>query len=80
MFRKIVECSTKKFFQIHACMIIVRKAKHLDATTMFTYSHANIPLGQSERAYYLSNFIKCNIILNGLSLEESFHISKWECC
>ena len=28
-------------------------------TTMFTYSHANTPLGQSERAYYLSYFIKC---------------------
>ena len=27
---------------------------------MFTYSHANTPLGQSERAYYLSNFIKLN--------------------
>ena len=25
-----------------------RKAKHLDLTTMFTYSHANTPLGQSE--------------------------------
>ena len=25
---------------------------------MFTYSHANTPLGQSERAYYLSYFIK----------------------
>ena len=35
-------------------MISARKAKHLDATTMFTYSHANTPLGQSERAYYLS--------------------------
>ena len=39
-------------------MISARKAKHLDATTMFTYSHANTPLGQSERAYYLSHFIK----------------------
>ena len=29
-----------------------------DVTTMFTYSHANTPLGQSERAYYLSYFIK----------------------
>ena len=29
-------------------------------TTMFTYSHANTPLGQSERTYYLSYFI--NII------------------
>ena len=26
-------------------------------TTMFTYSHANTPLGQSERTYYLSYFI-----------------------
>ena len=25
---------------------------------MFTHSHANTPLGQSERAYYLSYFIK----------------------
>ena len=25
---------------------------------MFTYSHANTPLGQSERMYYLSYFIK----------------------
>ena len=72
---KLVEFWTRKLFQIRACVISARKAKHLDATTMFTYSHANIPLGQSERAYYLSNFIKCNIILNGLSLEESFHIS-----
>ena len=39
-------------------MISARKAKQLDATTMFTYSHANTPLGQSERAYYLSYFIK----------------------
>ena len=53
MLRKIVECSTKKFFQIHACMIIMRKAKHLDATTMFTYSHANMPVGQSECEYII---------------------------
>ena len=26
-------------------------------TTMFSYSHANTPLGQSERGYYLSYFI-----------------------
>ena len=25
---------------------------------MLTYSHANTPLGQSERAYYLSYFLK----------------------
>ena len=41
-------------------MISARKAKHLEATTMFTYSHANTPLSQSERAYYLSYFIKYN--------------------
>ena len=58
MLRKIVECSTKKFFQIHACMIIMRKAKHLDATTMFTYSHANMPVGQSECEYYHSYCMK----------------------
>ena len=29
-------------------------------TTMFTYSHASTPLGQSERAYYLSYFINDN--------------------
>ena len=40
-----------------ACMITARKAKHLDATTMCTYSHANITLAQSERAYYPSYFI-----------------------
>ena len=38
----------------------MRKAKHLDATTMFTYSRTNTPLGQSERAYYLNYFIKMN--------------------
>ena len=28
---------------------------------MFTYSHANTPLGQSEPVYYLSYFIKFGI-------------------
>ena len=50
--------STRKLFQIRACMIGARKAKHLDATTMFTYPHANTPVGQSERVHYLSYFIK----------------------
>ena len=35
-------------------MISARKAKQLNATTLFTYSHANTPLGQSECAYYRS--------------------------
>ena len=46
-------------FQIRACVIGTRKAKHLDVTTMFTYSPANTPLGQAECAYYLSYFINC---------------------
>ena len=41
-------------------MISARTAGHLDATTMFTYSHANTPLGQSESAHYLSYFIVSN--------------------
>ena len=48
----------ENFFQIGACVISAREAKHLDVTTIFTYSHANTSLGQSERAYYLSYFIK----------------------
>ena len=35
---------------------------NLRHTTVFTYSHANTPLGQSERAYYLSYFIIDNSI------------------
>ena len=47
----------QNLFQIRACVISARKAKHLDVTAMFTYSHANTSLGQSERACYLSYFI-----------------------
>ena len=50
----------ENFSQICACMISAQKAKHVDATTMFTYSHANTPLGQSEHVYYLSSFISDN--------------------
>ena len=49
--------STQNLFQIRACVISARKAKHLDVTTMFTYSHANMPLSQSEHAYNFSYFI-----------------------
>ena len=55
---KLVEFSTQKRFQIGACVVSARKAIHLDVTTIFTYSYANTPLGLSERAYYLSYFIK----------------------
>ena len=47
----------ENFFKFGACVISERKAKQFDATTMFTYSHENTALGQSERAYYLSYFI-----------------------
>ena len=56
-YSKLVEFRTQKLFQIRACVISARKTKHLDVTTMLTYSHANTPLGQSERAHYLSYFI-----------------------
>ena len=61
----------RKLFQIRACVLSARKAKHLDATTMFRYSHTNTPLlGQSERAYCLSYFIKYrqNISITSLCL------------
>ena len=53
--------STQNLFQVSACVISARKAKHLDVTTMFTYSPANTPLSQSERTYYLSYFINDSI-------------------
>ena len=37
---KLIEFSTRKLFQICARMISTQKAKRLDVTTMFTYSHA----------------------------------------
>ena len=54
---KLVEFCTQKLYQICASVIGARKTKHLDVTTMFAYSHANNPLGQSECAYYRSYFI-----------------------
>ena len=40
--------------------MIIAKSKTSHIKTVFTYSHANTPLSQSERAYYLSYFIKCS--------------------
>ena len=56
--------STQNLFQIRAYVITARKAKQVDVITMFTYSHANTPLGQSERVYYLRFFIKRSYDLN----------------
>ena len=48
----------KSFFKVVLACRSELRAKRLDATTMFnTYSYENTPLGQSERAYYLSYFI-----------------------
>ena len=41
-----------------------------DITIMFTYSHANMLLGQSEDAYYLRHFINQNLAsLSNLSFD-----------
>ena len=45
-------------------------------TTMFTYSHANTPLGQSERAYYLSYFITQITNIEQVPVRKSRHQSK----
>ena len=50
----VLESQTIRFEMVLNCAGETRKR---DVTTMFTYSHANTPLGQSERAYYLSYFI-----------------------
>ena len=39
---------------------------------MFTYSHANTPLGQSERAYYLSYFTITSPYV--IQIEQTYHI------
>ena len=56
LFSGVSLCFSRHFTAYCKCLS-ARKAKQLDATTMFTYSHANTRLGQSERAYYLSYFI-----------------------
>ena len=49
---KLVEFSTQKLFQIRACVISERKAKHLDVTTMFTCTlmQTHLSANQSARA------------------------------
>ena len=61
-------------------MISARKATHLDVTTMFTYSHANTPLGQSERAYYLSYFININGANFTFIYDQSMHMFCLQLC
>ena len=45
------------------------REKHFDATTMFEYCHANTPLGQSERTYYLGYFTTAALGADHLTLE-----------
>ena len=59
----------KNFFKF-MLVISARKTKHLVVTTMFTYSHANTPLGQSGRAYYLSYFINYDATANANTIHE----------
>ena len=43
---------------------------------MFTYSHANTALGQSEPAYYLSYFIKDHVTAHLSSLcKHKYHMA-----
>ena len=44
---------------------------NLHHTSVFTYSHANMPLGQTERVYYLSYFIH-ELMLIMMSFDFSF--------
>ena len=52
----------------------------LHHTSVFTYSHANTPLGQSERTYYLSYFIKWHgtpFLAVNLGLEKDASFNNW---
>ena len=40
---------------------------------MFTYSHTNTPLSQSERVYYLSYFIKFDAVKHLILLQKLEH-------
>ena len=58
-YSKLVMFSTQKLFQVRACVISVRKSKHLDITTCL---HTLMQTRQSEHAYYLGYFIMIIII------------------
>ena len=49
--------------------------KSLRHTTMFTYSHANTPRGQSEGAYYLNNNDNNNLIF----ILRKIHVNMMKC-
>ena len=57
---------------------ISARKEHLDVTTMFTYPHANTPLGQSERAYYLSYFINIKLYTEHRFPQDTHQLSTCE--
>ena len=69
-------------------MISTRQAKHVEATAVFTYSHANTYLDQSEGAYYLSyviivragnlsrQFWNYGIILFAININQIFNLKQ----
>ena len=58
---KLVEFSSNKTFSNSCLRDYLAKSKTSHVTIMYTYSHANTPLSQSEHAYYFSYYIKYNI-------------------
>ena len=48
----------ENFFKFVLARLAREKPNNLTPQPCLQYSHANTPLGQSERAYYLSYFIK----------------------
>ena len=69
-----VELSTQKLFHFRACVISARKAKHLDVTTMFTYSHATgLSANQSARTVLVILKISNLNLLNFLSFPNFVH-------
>ena len=60
--KSFLHLNTLIFVPVFECFqIVLWKHRKRDVTTVFSYSHLNTPVGQSERAYYLSYFIKCHI-------------------
>ena len=58
-----MSCFHLKTFFKFVLALFARTAKHLDVTTVVTYSHAKAVLGQSERAYYPNYFINSFFLL-----------------
>ena len=58
--------------------LLAHEKQNILTSQLFTYSHAidaNAPLGQLERAYYLSYFLKCRHGYNVCSHIYAFSLS-----